>query len=263
MTLEGYAVEGGFDRPYEPTTCYMPTIALGRHDGPGDAAGVWDQYREVIGFAPELGFEGVRLTLEWTRIEPHRGSVDDEALGRYVEMVAFANSLGLAVSVVLVDAAWPAWLGLEAWLLPWVAPCVVEHAVRVVAALDGLDVTYVAFADPRSLVSGGFLDATRPPWRRGARADAIAADRQLRSVVAQLRGDSNFGALFSDPRTIVTTGLDAESIARARASIGVREVHVRSLVAGSGPTGGFRGLLERRGDAWTIVASEGLRRVLG
>ena len=93
--------------------------------------------------------------------------------------------------------------------------------------------------------------------------DAIAADRQLRSVVAQLRGDSNFGALFSDPRTIVTTGLDAESIARARASIGVREVHVRSLVAGSGPTGGFRGLLERRGDAWTIVASEGLRRVLG
>ncbi len=54
VTLEGYAVEGGFDRPFEPATCYAPTIALGRHAGPGRADNLWRDYEAVLDFVPGL-----------------------------------------------------------------------------------------------------------------------------------------------------------------------------------------------------------------
>ncbi len=77
MTLEGYAVEGGFDGPGEPATCYSPTIALKRQVGPGGADDLWREYETVLDFVPEMGFDGVRLTIEWARIEPRAGEVDD------------------------------------------------------------------------------------------------------------------------------------------------------------------------------------------
>ena len=64
VTLEGYAVEGGLDGPYQPATCYRPTIALGRHAGPGDAEDLWSEYEEVLDLAATLGVDGVRLSVE-------------------------------------------------------------------------------------------------------------------------------------------------------------------------------------------------------
>ena len=99
VTLEGYAVEGGFDGPYQPATCYVPTIALGRHVGPGDADDLWHDYERVLDLVPALGFDGVRLNVEWARVEPRRGEVDDAALERYAEVARYATSLGLGVTV--------------------------------------------------------------------------------------------------------------------------------------------------------------------
>ena len=65
--------------------------------------------------------------------------VDEQALERYAQVATYAASLGLGVTGVVVDAAWPAWLGLEAWLLPWVVPHVIAQARRVVSAIDALE----------------------------------------------------------------------------------------------------------------------------
>ena len=91
------------------------------------------------------------------------------------------------MTAVLVDAAWPSWLGLEAWLLPWVVPYYLEHAARVAAALP--DARLVAFADPRGVVERGFVEGTAPPWRRGARQDAARAHDQVARLTALLAGD--------------------------------------------------------------------------
>ena len=108
VTLEGYAVEGGFDGPYQPSTCFRPTIALGRHPGPGEADGVWDAYERLLDLVPTMGFDGVRLSVEWARIEPRRDQVDESALARYAHVANYAQGLGLGVTVVIVDTAWPA-----------------------------------------------------------------------------------------------------------------------------------------------------------
>jgi beta-glucosidase/6-phospho-beta-glucosidase/beta-galactosidase len=262
VTLEGYAVEGGFDRPFEPATCYSPTVALGRHAGPGDAAGLWHDYESVLDLVPGLGFEGVRLGVEWARVEPHRGAVDDGAVARYAQVANHARSLGLRVTVVLVDAAWPAWLGLEAWLLPWVVPDMIAHARTVVTRMGDAVTGVVAFAEPRTLVAGGYLNGTVPPWRKGARVDAASADAQIDRIADELRADPVVGPLLVRSTRTVSLDQSPELITRARSSDAYDELYVRTLVKGSGPTAAATGLLVRRVDSWGVDAPEELLSVL-
>ena len=263
MTLEGYAVEGGFDRPYEPATCFRPTIALGRHDGPGDAADLWRDYEQVLDLVPDLAFDGVRLTLEWARIEPRRGEVDQSALERYADVVRHARSIDLDVTVAFVDAAWPAWLGLEAWLLPWVHDVTVAHVRRTVAFLGDAVSGVVVFTQPRELVAHGFVSATAPPWRRGATRDASFARAQLASIEATLRGDELVGPkVVASSKSLSLTGTPAGIAAVRATSSDCDELYVRTLVKGSGPTGSPIGVVEQRDGAWCRAVSDELLSVL-
>jgi len=257
VTLEGYAVEGGFDGPYQPSTCYRPTIALGRHDGPGEADDLWHDYEVVLDLVPAMGFDGVRLSVEWARIEPHRGQFDDAAFERYDDVARYATSLGLAVTGVVVDAAWPAWLGLEAWLLPWVVPLVVEQA-RCVAQSPAVTGVMV-FADEQSLVNG-YLDASGPPWRRGARVDADLARAQIESIRAALGEDPVVGPKLVTSTRSVRVDQPLEQIRSALESE-CDEVYVRSLVHGHGPSASA-GLLVKDADGWRVSASKQLLEVL-
>ena len=67
VTLEGYAVEGGLDGPYQPSTCYRPTIALGRHAGPGDADDLWRDYERVLDLVADARIRRRALSVEWAR----------------------------------------------------------------------------------------------------------------------------------------------------------------------------------------------------
>jgi beta-glucosidase/6-phospho-beta-glucosidase/beta-galactosidase len=258
VTLEGYAVEGGLDGPYEPSTCFRPTIALGRHAGPGGADDLWSDYECVLDLVPTMGFDGVRFSVEWARIEPRRDEVDEAALNRYADVARYARHLGLGVSVVIVDAAWPAWLGLEAWLLPWVVPRVLEHARRVVSSISEAN-GVVVFANPESLVNG-FLDSSAPPWRKGARADAELARAQIESIGASLRDDGIVG-----PKIVSSTASlsVAQSITDLSAALKSEcdEVYLRSLVRGHGPSASA-GLLVKHSDGWHVEAPPELLEIL-
>jgi len=259
VTLEGYAVEGGLDGPYQPSTCFRPTIALGRHAGPGEADGLWRDYEQVLDLVPGIGFDGVRLSVEWARIEPHRGQIDDVALARYAEVARHARSLGLWVTVAIVDAAWPAWLGLEAWLLPWVVPRVVEQARRVVENVPAAD-GVVVFADAESLVNG-FLDASAPPWRRGARVDAKMAHDQIDAILASLWDDPVVGPKIVATSAVVRVDRPLADI-KAALEIPCDELYVRSLLGGHGPSAGA-GLVAKHAEGWRVDAPEELLDVLG
>jgi hypothetical protein len=247
VTLEGYAVEGGFDGPYQPSTCFQPTFSLGRHVNPG-ADDVWHDYERVLDLVPSLGFDGVRLSVEWARIEPRRGQLDEAALARYADVARHAASLGLGVTVAIVDWAWPAWLGLEAWLLPWVVPVAVEHATRVVGALEAAS-GVVVFADPQRLVDG-YLRSQSPPWRKGARVDAEFARTQIESISATLLADPVVGPKIVTSTSEVSAGADLQEI-RSAFQRDCDELYVRSLVRTNGPMR-ITGLLSKRDGEWTL-----------
>ena len=262
LTVEGYAVEGGFDRAGGPMTCYAPTIALGRHGGPGAADDLWHDYEEVLDLVPALGVDGVRLTLEWARIEPVAGVVDQAALERYESVLAHALTRGLKVTVVLVDAVWPSWLGQEAWLLPWVVPHVLTHARRVVSRYADVVTGVVAFAQPRELVTKGFLRASAPPWRKSASKDAEFAHAQIATIEGALRDDEIVGPRLVGETTTFDLDVAPEVLRAAREEPDVEEIHLRSLLRGSGPTSCATGLLVRDDGRWRVQATEELLAAL-
>jgi beta-glucosidase/6-phospho-beta-glucosidase/beta-galactosidase len=263
VTLEGYAVEGGFDQVGGPATCYSPTIALGRHPGPGAADDLWRYYESVLDFVPGLGFDGIRLTVEWARIEPRAGEIDTAALSRYVEVARYARSLGLDVTVVLIDAAWPAWLGQEAWLLPWAAPYVLAHGRRVVEYLGDHVTGVLAFAQPNELVANGYLRASAPPWRRSALTDAGFAHAQIGRITDDLRKDDVVGCKLVTSSAVTSLDVAPEDLRTTRSSFTGSEFYVRSLVQGTGPTSVGVGLLVRHGNQWRVSASDELLSALG
>jgi len=255
-------VEGGFDRAGEPMTCYAPTIGLGRHVGPGAADDLWRHYEDVLDFVPDLGFAGVRLSVEWARVEPRQGECDEEALRRYRDVVRYARSLGLDVTIALVDAVWPSWLGLEAWILPWVVPHVLAHARRLVETFSD-DVTgVVPFAQPDELVTRGFLAGTAPPWRRGASTDAGFARAQIEGLVSALGDDGIVGPRLVRSSAVASLDDAPEDLIETRRSLDVEEIYVRSLLRGSGPTSAGAGLLALHGHEWRVSAPEELLSAL-
>lgn len=262
-TLDGYAVEGGFDGRHQPATCYLPTIALGRHSGPGEAEDLWRDYERVIDLAATLGLDGLRLDVEWARVEPRRGEVDVAALDRYVAIARHATALGLKVTAVIVDAVWPSWLGLEAWLLPWVVPCVITQAQRVVAHLGDVEHRVLVFTSPNELVTNGYINEMAPPWRRGASDDAASARTQIDGILRSLRADPAVGPKMVGATHTLGLELSPDRIARERSNAeNCEEIYVRSLVKGFGPTSGPGGLLARRGDEWVVSATPELLSAL-
>jgi beta-glucosidase/6-phospho-beta-glucosidase/beta-galactosidase len=262
VTLEGYAVEGGFDGAGEPSTCYAPTIALGRHAGPGIADNLWTEYERVLEFVPQLGFEGVRLTVEWARVERRDGVVDDAALDRYQAVVRHARSLNLGVTIALIDSVWPLWLGQEAWLLPWVVPRVRAHVRRVVEAFGDDATGFVIFTQPLELVTRGFLVGAAPPWRRSALEDASFANAQIRSIMAALAEDHVVAPRLVQRSATVSLDASSEELQEARRRADVDELYVRSLLRGSGPTSVSTGLLSQLDSEWRVNAREELLRAL-
>jgi beta-glucosidase/6-phospho-beta-glucosidase/beta-galactosidase len=262
VTLEGYAVEGGFDRGSEPMTCYSPTIALGRHAGPGVADDLWHDYERVLDVVPSLGFVGVRLSLEWARIEPRDGDVDDGALGRYLEVVRHARSLGLLVTIAVVDSVWPAWLGLEAWLLPWVVPHVKGHARRLVDVFGDDASGFLLFTQPHELVTSGYLLATAPPWRKSALKDASFANAQIARLSESLLADDIVGPRLVGRSAVISLDAAPQDLVAARHASDIDELYVRSLLRGTGPTSVSVGLLSNRGGEWRVSADKELLSAL-
>jgi len=250
LTLSAYACEGGFDGRHQPATCYCPTIALGWHPGPGDADRLWDEYERVIDVAADAGVTGISLEASWARLEPRRGRRDDVARVRYAEVITHARRRGLFVNVAAIDAAWPAWLGLDAWLMPWVLPVAAQYVTWLASAFEADSLS--VFADREQLTRGYLDDRAGPPWRRDA-ADAADARRNLDTLDAMVRasGVTVVTSAFVELDELPTDAGDVD------------QVHVRSLVRGTGPLAHTRGLLARRAGQWVVADERAARRLRG
>ncbi len=175
VTIDGYAVEGGYDTEGRPHTSFSVAQSLGRIQASLRSQGTFEHLDELVGRAADMGCRELRLTMEWARLEPRPDVRDLHALGTYVRALAAAARAGMSTSVVLCDAAWPSWLGQEPWLSSWAPERFAAHAGWLAGRLDGVAHSIVTFRAPNRASSDGWRTATRPPYRKGAAADATSA----------------------------------------------------------------------------------------
>lgn len=133
----------------------------------GRACDYWNRWRDDHQMMVDLEHTSFRLGLEWSRIEPQRGTFDDDAISQYVEMLADLQSKGLKVCLTLNHWVLPQWFTETGG---WLSPDAIERwrlfVNRVVPAVAPHVDLWVTLNEPMVPVLAGYLGGYHPPMRK-------------------------------------------------------------------------------------------------
>ncbi len=176
VATSSHQVEG--DQPGNDWTDWEDAGRI--HDGTrSGAACEWWRGRaeEDLARAAELGVRAIRMSLEWSRIEPREGELDRSALDRYAAILARARSLGLEPFVTLHHFTLPRWVAADGgFASAQIVPRFARYATYVGAALGGHARFFATLNEPNVLAFMGYAGSAWPPGR-GSLAAGLAAMR--------------------------------------------------------------------------------------
>lgn len=79
------------------------------NDKSGEAAHHWDMYRDDIALMNELGVNAYRFSVEWSKIIPQEGLIDEKALDHYRDVCIALIDSGLTPFITLHHFTNPTW----------------------------------------------------------------------------------------------------------------------------------------------------------
>ena len=134
-----------------------------------DGYGLHADHRDDLDQFADLGCTDWRITIEWARIEPEPGRVDNDALDRYRDILAYARDRGVHNWLTLQHTTLPGWYhddegghrDASARSRFWA-----RHVDRVAEALDELADGWVPIDDPIGWALRGYGLGSRPPGRQ-------------------------------------------------------------------------------------------------
>jgi beta-glucosidase len=134
--------------------------------GSGDACDWWRNAERDLDLCRGLGLNALRISLEWSRIEPAYARWNKEALKRYREIIRQAQSRGMRVFVTLHHFTHPRWFEARGGFLDAEAPQLFCHYARhAVRELGDLVTDWVTFNEPNVYTAFGYLFGEFPPGR--------------------------------------------------------------------------------------------------
>jgi beta-glucosidase len=134
----------------------------------GVACDWWNNAERDFDLAREMGLNALRLSVEWSRIEPEPGQWNLPALRRYREMLEGLLDRGLQPFVSLHHFTHPQWFERRgAFLDEMAAQHFEDFALRVVAELGDLCHHWVTFNEPNVFAALGYVLGEFPPGRKG------------------------------------------------------------------------------------------------
>ena len=142
----------------------------------GKACNYWNLYRQDIELMRSLGYNAYRSSIEWARIFPKEGKINENSLQKYQEIINLLNEKGIIPLVTLHHFTLPFWFlekggftkedNLKYW----------EEYVK--ALKDILDVKLIAtFNEPMVYVANGYIFGKWPPFEKAPKvASRVAAN---------------------------------------------------------------------------------------
>lgn len=173
----------------------------------GEAAGWWaGKAEEDLAWAAEHGQNAHRLSLEWSRLEPEPGELDESAFDRYAEILGKARDLGMTTLVTLHHFTLPRWAARAGgWYAGDLAPRferLAEHAARRLG--DRVDL-WATINEPNVLAWGGYLGGRWPPGEKSLRKTFAVLRQLLRCharayrAIHRARSDARVGLVLNMP----------------------------------------------------------------
>jgi beta-glucosidase len=150
----------------------------------GETAGLacdwWNAAERDFDLAAELGLNALRLSLEWSRIEPRPGEWNDAAIARYRAMLSALRERGIEPMVTLHHFSNPLWFEKRGAFLapdsPWTLARYASFAVEHLADLCDL---WCTVNEPNVYAIVGYVLGDFPPGRKGAFAASVRVQANL------------------------------------------------------------------------------------
>lgn len=134
----------------------------------GLACDWWNNAERDFDLARDLGLNALRLSLEWSRLEPAPGQWNGSAWRRYRQMLEGLVQRGIQPFVSLHHFTHPQWFETAGGFLnSGAAEQFESYARRVVSELGDLCRYWVTFNEPNVFASLGYVLGEFPPGRRG------------------------------------------------------------------------------------------------
>ncbi len=126
----------------------------------------WGNAEADFDRAAKLDLNAMRLSVEWSRIEPRPGEFDEAALARYAEMLQGLRARAIEPMVTLHHFTNPLWLVDEGgWENPETVDRFARFARRVVEALGEYCDLWCTINEPNVYGYLGYVDGVWPPGK--------------------------------------------------------------------------------------------------
>jgi beta-glucosidase len=199
VASSSHQVEGGCTN--NQWTAWEKQGRIKSGDNVGLACDWWHNAERDFDLAKSLGVNALRLSIEWSRIEPQPGQWDEKAIERYRAMLMALRDRGIRPFVTLHHFTNPLWLeNRGAFETPESISTFERFTRRAVAALSDLCSDWSTFNEPNVYTSLGYFLGEFPPGRKGrvlqvarvSRNLALAHAAAYRAIHA-LQPDANVG----------------------------------------------------------------------
>jgi len=167
VATSGYQSEGS--APDSNWRRYEQAGTSSIKDPYGNAVDFRHRYAEDIANAEALGVNVFRFGVEWARIEPRKGVVDQAELAYYDDVVAHIVAAGMRPMITLDHWVYPGWVADQGG---WDADATVgdwlTNARRVVDRYKGKGAIWITINEPtiyvQNEIGNGGLQAWQAPW---------------------------------------------------------------------------------------------------
>jgi beta-glucosidase len=141
--------------------------AIWHGDCSGAACDWWRKAERDFDLMAEMGHTTHRLSLEWSRIEPEDGVIDEGAVARYREMLAGLRQRGIEPMVTLFHFGTPLWLAnMGGWRNRKAVSRFRRYARHAVERLGDLVRLWCPLNEPNVYASLGYLFGEHAPGSR-------------------------------------------------------------------------------------------------
>ena len=167
----------------------------------GSGCNWWQLAEQDFDIAAGMGLNALRLSLEWSRIEPRPGEWNQPALQRYREMLQALKVRGIRPFVTLHHFTHPLWFETDGAFTSRSAPARFDAFVRrVVAEMGDLCRHWVTINEPNVFASLGYVLGEFPPGDKGEIGRAlrvingmVRCHAQAYHAIHQLQPDAAVG----------------------------------------------------------------------
>lgn len=155
----------------------------------GAACDWWGgRWREDFDRAANDGHNALRLSVEWSRIEPTPGSWDEAALDHYRQMIVGLRQRGLEPMVTLHHFANPLWLvARKAWETGEAVGLFERYTRKVVSVLGEQVRLWCTINEPNGEVYNSYIMGVHPPGQKNLALAFKVAYHYLKAHAAAYR----------------------------------------------------------------------------